>query len=116
MDFDLVDKHGNGARIEKKLLGREETSAGRYGVNADFLPGVRAAQEFEFDHARDLRKNGEIGAHANVVSRMKLGSALADDDLPRFNQLAAKPLDPQALGIAVSAVGGAALSFFMSHD
>jgi hypothetical protein len=47
---------------------------------------------------------------------VELGAPLPDQDIAGMNQLAAKALHTQPLGIGVTAVAGAARSFFMSHS
>lgn len=47
-----------------------------------------------------------VGAHAHIAAGIKLGAALAEDDRAGVYQLSAVGLNPQSLGIAVSAVAG----------
>ena len=46
-------------------------------------------------HARLERKQGEIAAHADILSRMRLGAALADDDIPGNHRFIAEFLDAE---------------------
>gem|GEM_PF-4820283 len=60
-------------------------------------------------------KEGVITATSNVFSRVKLGSALSDNDAPRFHKLTAKGFDSQHFGLRISSVSSGAHSFLMCH-
>jgi len=60
-------------------------------------------------------KEGVVVADADVETRLKLGSALADDNRAGRHHLPAVGLYAAILRIAVAAVASAALSFFMCH-
>jgi hypothetical protein len=55
-------------------------------------------------------------AHADVLTRMHLGAALADDDAAGGDQLIAVAFDAEAFGIRIAAVSGTAACFFMCHS
>jgi len=94
--------------LEKKKPRRE-----RQGLSHAFLrersgalPGHRldaddAAVLRAFDSELDLpchqREQRVVAAHADVVAGVKLGAALADDDLARLDALAAEDLHAQSL-------------------
>jgi hypothetical protein len=65
--------------------------------------------------AIDHRKNCVIAAKSDVFARQELGAALANDDVPGHDHLAAKSFYAQSFADAVAAILNAALSFFMSH-
>lgn len=60
-------------------------------------------------------EKGVVTAYADVVSRFVRSSPLPDKDGPRSDLFSTKPFDAQSLGVAVSSVPGASLSFFMCH-
>src|SRR5262245_9912833 len=66
-------------------------------------------------HARDLGKEGVVLASAHVDAWEELGAALAHEDRPARNVLAAERLHAQALGVRVAAVAGRALTFLVCH-
>jgi hypothetical protein len=70
----------------------------------------------ELHDAIDQRENREITPDADILARMKLGSALTADDLSTFNGLPAINLDSEHLWIAVATVLCTTTGFFMCHD
>tara|TARA_B100001123_G_scaffold303946_1_gene339299 strand:+ start:146 stop:544 length:399 start_codon:yes stop_codon:yes gene_type:complete len=74
---------------------------------------VAVGMKFHFSITKG--KECEVLAHANVLARVKTGSALAQDNVPRNDGLAAKFLDSQTLAVAVASVLGGALPFFVCH-
>jgi len=83
------------------------------GIDADLFsfPG----HVFKLDNPWNFRKQGVIATNANVLARMKRGSALPDQNLPCFHQLSAISFNAQPLADTVSAVCCASLSLFMCH-
>src|SRR5215472_468057 len=77
--------------------------------------GAPAAGAVEGDLAADRREDGVILAYAGVGAGMKLGAALAQDDVARQHDLAAEALHAQALAGAVAPVAGTAACFLMCH-
>jgi len=57
-----------------------------------------------------------IAAHADVVTGVELGAALADENGAGGDELTAVPLHAETLAVAVAAVACGSLSFFMCHD
>ena len=57
-----------------------------------------------------------IPAYPDVLSRVKAGSPLADKDRSRADNLPAKTLDTQSLGLRVPTVSRTAAAFLMSHN
>lgn len=49
---------------------------------------------FEGYDAFDERKDGVVSSHANVRTRVELGSTLSNDDGSRLNEFSAESLDP----------------------
>ena len=49
-------------------------------------------------------EQGVVAAAADVHARVELGAALADEDLAGLDDLAAEPLDAEALGVGVATV------------
>src|SRR3989337_1596607 len=83
------------------------------GVHAHLEPSLVLV--LELYHAVDQRVDREVGAEADVASRVPLRAALAHDDVPRDDALAAELLDPAVLRIAVAPVAGRAYALFMCH-
>jgi len=52
----------------------------------------------ELHRAVDQREQGVILAHADVVTRVELGTALANDDVASLNQLTAVALNAKSFG------------------
>src|SRR5436189_6329138 len=70
----------------------------------------------ELDFAVLEGKEGVVAADADVEAGGEFGPALADDDRAGGYGLAAVGLHAAILRVAVPAVAGAALSFFMCHN
>ena len=60
-------------------------------------------------------EEGKVFAKSDVAARVVLGSALAQNDVPGEYGFPAEFLDPKPFAVAVSAVSGSTLSFFMRH-
>ena len=72
------------------------------GFDADVL--THAATIFEFDRARDLRKERIVFAPADVFTRLDGGTALADDDGTAGYELTAEDLHAEPLGVRIATV------------
>src|SRR5690606_30245068 len=72
--------------------------------DGDDAHGPATALGAELDVTGGQREQRVVAAAADVVTRVEVGAALADDDLTGVDQLAAEPLDAQALCIRVAAV------------
>lgn len=60
-------------------------------------------------------EKGMVAANPHVAAGMEARAPLADQDRPGEYEFAAETLDAQPLGMAVTAVLGGALSFFVCH-
>ena len=69
----------------------------------------------EFDLSGGESVESEIFAQSDVASGMIFGSALAENDISSQYGLATKFFYPKPLTVAVPAVFGSTLSFFMCH-
>ena len=69
-----------------------------------------------FDGTVFQGEQGMIAANADIVTRVKPGAALADDDIAGKNEFAAITFDAEALGVTVAPVFRSSLTFFMCHD
>jgi len=69
----------------------------------------------ELDLSGSQGEESEILAQTDVASGMIFGSALAEDDVSGQYGLATKFLYSEPLTVAVPAVFGSTLSFFMCH-
>jgi hypothetical protein len=70
----------------------------------------------ELDVAVLEGKERPVAAHADILARMQLRTALADEDVARDDGLAAKSLDAEPLRVAFASVGGGSLAFLVRHD
>src|SRR5208282_2848255 len=66
-------------------------------------------------HAVDFRVDREIAAHPDIASRMDSRAALAHQDIPGSDRLAAVNLHSAPLPRAVAPVARGSLSFLMRH-
>src|SRR3954464_1877561 len=71
-------------------------------IHADFV--AAAVLVLELHYAIDQRVDGEIGAEADVASRMPLGPALAQDDVAGDDFLPAELLHATESRIAIATV------------
>ena len=69
----------------------------------------------ELNLARRKGKEGKILTQTYVLPRVVFGSALAQNDVSRQDGFPAEFLDPEPLAVAVPAVFGSTLSFFVCH-
>ena len=69
----------------------------------------------EIDLAVLKGEKGEVATTAHIAAGVVLGSALAQNDVPGEYGFPAEFLDPEPFAVAVSAVSGSTLSFFMRH-
>jgi hypothetical protein len=65
-------------------------------LDADDAAVLRAF-DIELDRPGHQREQRVVAAHADVVTGVELGAALADDDLARLDALAAEDLHAQSL-------------------
>jgi hypothetical protein len=105
--------------VEKDVLGMSSPvleKSERYNIAS--LVGNNVNQSVllvELDLSGGKGEEGEIPSQSDVASGMILGSALAKNDVPGQHSLATEFLDPKPLTVAVPAVFGSTLSFFMCH-
>jgi len=74
-----------------------------------------AAGFVEFDLAVAQCKKGEVASESDIAARMKFCSSLADDDIAGDDRFAAEFFDTEAFALAIAAVAGCSLSFFLCH-
>jgi hypothetical protein len=81
-------------------------------------PSVVFAELFfhELDFAAGQGEKSVVFAHADVCSREKLGSALANDDAAGFGNLTAENLYTESFGLRIPSVTGGTTCFFMCHS
>src|SRR6059036_717474 len=65
--------------------------------------------------AGDAREQRMVAPHADVRAGVHPGAALAHQDLPGVDALAAERLDAEALGLGIAPVARAAARFLVSH-
>src|SRR5262245_50966691 len=65
--------------------------------------------------AIDQREERIIRTHANVAAGTELRAALADNNVPCNDPLAAEPLHAAPLRVRVATIAGRALTFLMCH-
>src|ERR1700712_6042565 len=68
--------------------------------------GLASPPHAEGDRAGVEREQRVIAAPADAETRVEVGAALADDDLPGLHDLTPEPLHAEALGVGVAAVAG----------
>ena len=61
-------------------------------------------------------KQGVVHADTDVIARVELGSTLAHDDGASSDQLTAKGLHTEHLGLGIAPVSRRAAAFFLCHD
>jgi hypothetical protein len=69
----------------------------------------------KLDGSGSQGKQSVVPAASHVDARMEVSAALADNDLPGFDGLAAKQFDAQTLCVGIAAVPGRTGAFLMSH-
>src|SRR5665213_443635 len=69
----------------------------------------------KLDRAVDQREDRVIAAQSDIGAGMPFGAALADQDVPSDNALAARLLDPEAASFSVASVAGRSACFFVCH-
>jgi hypothetical protein len=69
----------------------------------------------EPDHAEDLREQREVLAESDVITRMNLGSELANQDGTALDDFAVEGLHAAVLGVGIAAVAGGARPFLVCH-
>src|SRR5918999_1583509 len=69
----------------------------------------------ELDVAGGNSIEGMIGAHAHVVARVPLGSALAHEDVARHHHLAPELFHAEPLRLRIAAVARRAACLFVCH-
>src|SRR5882762_8531059 len=91
---------------------------GRHGLRLRVDRDLHAAlaPPRELHDAVLQREQRVVLAAPHVQSRGHRGAALADNDVPRADPLAAEPLHAQTLRRGVAAVLAAGYSLFMRHD
>ncbi|OJW00808.1 MAG: hypothetical protein BGO39_20440 [Chloroflexi bacterium 54-19] len=77
-------------------------SGGFHRVNADafFIFTI----PFKFDRTGDSSKDGVVAAQADIFARFEFGAALADQDIPAFNQFTLEFFDAKHFGLAIAPV------------
>src|SRR5436190_4461335 len=96
-------------RLGKRLFGGLRRS------RLDRNIGTTAKAFAELHRALFKREQRVVAAHADTLAGMKLGAALAHDDVAGDHDLAAEFLDAEPPAGAVAAVAGRAACLFMRH-
>ena len=108
-----------GGEVEDDAV--DERRDRHYGERAYSLPrrddadDPAPAPDAELDGARCGGEQRVVAATPDVVAGMEMGPALPDDDLACLDDLAAVPLDAQALGVGVAPVPGGRGTLLVSH-
>jgi hypothetical protein len=77
---------------------------------------VQGAFDSERHVAVYQSEQGVVFANANIGSGVELGAALANDDCASSDQLTAKRLHTEHLGLGIAPVSRRAAAFFLCHD
>ena len=75
-----------------------------------------AVSLIEADSAVGEGEESVIPTHPDVLTCLKFGAALANDDRTRGNGFTAETFHAEALATAIATVARRSLSFFMGHD
>lgn len=75
---------------------------GLYRINRYEAPSASAIDEL--DVAIDLGEEGVVATATDVDAGLEAGAALADDDGAAGNELTAKGLDAEPLGVGIATV------------
>jgi hypothetical protein len=86
------------------------------GRGIDRNPHTVSALTLELDYAGDLGKQRPVAANPHVLTRVKLGPNLTNQNAARADFFATKALHTAHLGIGVATVASRALPFFVCHD
>jgi hypothetical protein len=81
----------------------------------DNVDNSATASGTELNNSGGQCEQGVVLAASNVVSGVKVGSTLANDDFAGINFLATETLHAKALGITVASVTGAGCTLLMCH-
>src|SRR5580704_10042616 len=109
-----VTKRGAASRSPMRVSWGERLFGDRRRLN-NRDEGAAAQSLVEFDRAIDQREQRVIAPHADLAAGMKLGAALADDDVAGDDDLAAEFFDAEPAAAAVAPVAGRAACFLMRH-
>ena len=107
--LELVDRHGCvpvGAHGWRGLLSERQ-----HADDAAAGPVI-----LKLNAARRRCKQRVVFAEPNIESWPESSAALTDKNRASLDEVPVETLDAQALGLAVSAVPGATLTFLMCHD
>src|SRR5207302_5090761 len=98
----------------RRRQGFSERGSGLRRYDAHGLARVLAFHRIQH-LAGDAREERVVAPHADVGAGMHLRAALAHEDLPGVDALAAEGLDAEALGLGIAPVARAAACFLVGH-
>src|ERR1041385_6093228 len=107
--------------IVTRTPGKKKAPKGAFSFDAprlhrhDAYPLSLFIEAIVRDHPINLREDGVVAPHANVLTRVNARAELAHENVSRAHPLAAEYFDAAPLPLAVSAVARAAAGFFMCH-
>src|SRR2546427_3787960 len=120
LDLGFVDEL-HGPEMKKPYRSRQGFFEGASGLRRrvfrDYAHGLARVLAFHriLHLASDVREQRVVTPHADVGAGMHLRAALAHQDLPGVDALAAERLDAEALGVGIAPVARAAARFLVSH-
>ena len=88
----------------------------RYSPTGTMLTTRRPRRVPNSTVARDQGEQRVVATTADAGAGVEVGAALADDDLAGVDDLAAEPLDAEALGVGVATVLGRGRALLVCHD
>jgi hypothetical protein len=91
-------------------------SCGEVLGSSNNVDNTAAAGSAEFHNTGLQCKESVVFASTNIGARVKVGSALANNDFTGIDGLTTETLYAKTLGITVATVARAGRTFFMSHD
>src|SRR5687768_14597379 len=85
------------------------------GANDTHVTTIARALDFKLHGAVSFGKQRMVFAHADISARMKLRTALTNDDAASVNRLTTKHLDAKTFTFRVPTVAGTTTCFLVSH-
>src|SRR5258708_7720635 len=90
--------------VRESAVALRSRSLGLWSHGADDADGLAATLGAAFDRAGGCVEQGVVPATPDVDAGVEVGAALADDDLPGLDDLAAEALDAEPLRVRVTTV------------
>ena len=122
VDVDFVDEHGGGSQKRSASLCAPDATAKWPDSSGDYSSGrtlmMRPCAPWSSNRTRPSTFANSVSSLPRPTFRPGRNAppALPDEDRAAGDDVAVEPLHAQPLRVAVAAVAGTALSFFVCHD